>query len=97
MRFTGKIEEWKKWLLNYARNANKRIPVESAITMIRLNATRRLSSMRLANPVTSHQQKKKIEGRYDPDAPCDGGLGRWLVNCQPSTVIQSGGSCSSVC
>jgi hypothetical protein len=62
-----------KWLLNYARNANKPIPVESAITTKKLNAPRRLSPMRLPNRVTSHQGTRKIEVRYDPEQlpPCD--------------------------
>ncbi len=42
-------------------------PVASAITMIKLNAPRRLPSMRSPNRVTSHQQKRKIEVRYDPE------------------------------
>jgi hypothetical protein len=83
----------EKWLLNYAKNANKPIPVVSAITTKRLNALRRLASMRSPpNHVTSHQKKRKIEGRYDPEqlsAPCDGGLGRWLANLSAEHVIQS--------
>jgi hypothetical protein len=59
----------EKWLLNYARNANKPIPVESAITMIKLNAPRRWPLMRLPNHGTSHQKKRKIEGRYNPEQP----------------------------
>jgi hypothetical protein len=58
-------EEVEKWLLNCARNANKPIPVESAITTKKLNAPRRLPSMRVPNRVTSHQRKRKIEVRYD--------------------------------
>ena len=58
-------EKVRKWLLNYARNANKPIPVESAITMIKLNAPRRLPSMRSPNLLSSHQKRKKIEVRYD--------------------------------
>jgi hypothetical protein len=48
----GKVE----WLLNYARNASKPIPVASAITTKKVNAPRRLTPMRLLNPVT-HRQK----------------------------------------
>jgi hypothetical protein len=56
------LEEVKKWLLKYARNANKPIPVESAITMIKLNAPRRRPSMRSPNHVTSHQEERRVEG-----------------------------------
>ena len=67
MRFNAKFEEVEKWLLNYARNANKPIRVESAITTKKPNAPRRLPSMRLPNRLTSRQKKRKIEGRYDPE------------------------------
>jgi len=60
MRFTENWEKVRKWLRNYARNANKPIPVESAITTKEPNAPRRLPSMRLPNRVTSHQKKRKI-------------------------------------
>jgi hypothetical protein len=56
-----------EWLLNYARNANKHIPVVFAITTKRVNAPRRLASMRLHNRVRSHRKKRKIEVRYDPE------------------------------
>jgi hypothetical protein len=59
------LEEVKKWLLNYARNANNPIPVVSAITTKRLNVPRRLLSMKSPNRLTSHQKKRKIEVRYD--------------------------------
>jgi len=49
------VEE-AEWLLNYARNASKPIPVESAITTKEVNARRRLTPMGLLNPVT-HRQK----------------------------------------
>jgi hypothetical protein len=54
------IANWRKveWLLNYVRNANKLIPVAPAITTKKLNAPRRLTPMRLLNPVT-HRQKTK--------------------------------------
>jgi hypothetical protein len=52
-----KLEE-VEWLLNYARNANKPIPVASAITTKKVNAPRRLTPMRLLNRVT-HRQKTK--------------------------------------
>jgi hypothetical protein len=55
----------KKWLPNCARNANKPIPVEFAITMIKLNAPRRFPSMRSPKRITSHQRTTKIEDRYD--------------------------------
>ena len=60
-----KLEEVGKWLLNYARNANKPIPVASAITTKKVNTPRRLPPMRSLNPVTSHQKKRKTEVRYD--------------------------------
>jgi hypothetical protein len=49
-----KLEE-VEWLLNYARNANKRIPVASAITTNKVSAPRRLMPRRLLNPATHHQ------------------------------------------
>jgi len=65
------MRKMKKWLLNYARNASKHIPVESAIMTKKLNAPRRLSSMTVSaqspNLETSHQRKKKVEVRYDPE------------------------------
>ena len=57
------LEGLEKWLLNYARNASKPIPVESAITTTKPNAPRRLPSMRLRNHVASHQETRKIEIR----------------------------------
>jgi len=59
------LEEVGKWLPNYARNVNNPIPVGFAITMIKLNAPRRLPSMRSPNRVTSHQNKRKTEVRYE--------------------------------
>jgi hypothetical protein len=61
-----KLEELEKWLLNYARNANNPIPVASAITTKKLNAPRRLPSMRLPNHVTGHQKTRMVEVGYDP-------------------------------
>jgi hypothetical protein len=55
---SGHELEEVEWLLNYARNANKPIPVASAITTKKVNAPRRLTPMRLLNPVT-HRQKTK--------------------------------------
>jgi hypothetical protein len=63
-----------KWLLNCAKNANKPTPVASAITTKKVNAPKRLASMRLLNHVTRHQETRKIEVRYDPaqlSAPYD--------------------------
>src|ERR1700726_1983979 len=59
-----KLEEVEKWLLNCAKNANKPTPVASAITTKKVNAPKRLASMRLLQ-VTSHQETRKIEVRYD--------------------------------
>ena len=52
-----KLEE-VEWLLNCARNANKPIPVASAITTKKVNAPRRLTQTRLLNPVTHRQTTK---------------------------------------
>jgi hypothetical protein len=44
------LRNWKeveKWLLDYARDANKHTPVASAITTKEVNARRRLPSMTL--------------------------------------------------
>ena len=57
-------EEVEQWLLNYARNANKPIPVVFAITMRKLNAPRQLISMRGRNRAASHR-KRKIEVLYE--------------------------------
>jgi hypothetical protein len=77
------LEEVKRWLPNCARNVNNRIPVESAITMIKLNAPRRWPSMRLPNRLRSYQKRKKIEVRHDleqSERPGDGGLGAgWQI------------------
>lgn len=43
-------EEVEKWLLNYARDANKHTPVGSAITTKEVNARRQLPSIGLTNP-----------------------------------------------
>jgi hypothetical protein len=45
--------------------ANEPIPVASAITTKKLNAPRRLASIILPNHVTSHQETRKIEVRYE--------------------------------
>jgi hypothetical protein len=77
IRLTANWRKWKKWLLNYARNANKPTPVASAITTKRASAARRLASMRFLNQVISHQKTRKIEVRCDPEqlsAPCDYGV-----------------------
>jgi hypothetical protein len=52
-----KLEE-VEWLLNYARNANKPIPVASAITMKKVNVPRRSTPTRLLNSVKHHQTTK---------------------------------------
>ena len=64
IRLNRKLEE-VEWLLNYARNANKPTPVASAITTKKVNAPRRLVSMRLLKHATSHQLTRKVEVRYD--------------------------------
>src|SRR5271165_6906578 len=50
------VANWREveWLLNYARNANKPIPVASAITTNKVSAPRRLTAMRLLNPAMHH-------------------------------------------
>jgi len=65
----AELEEVKKWLLNSARNANKRTPVESVITMMKLNAPKQRQSMRLPKRLRSHQKRKKTEVRYDLEQP----------------------------
>jgi hypothetical protein len=83
----AEVEEVEKWLLNSARNANKPTPVASAITTKKVNARRRLASMRLLKQATTHQKTRKMEVRYDPEqvsAPCDKGLQKitrssWVV------------------
>ena len=52
-----KLEE-VEWLLNYARNANKPIPVAFASTTKKVNAPRRPTPMKLLNPVTHHRKTK---------------------------------------
>jgi hypothetical protein len=59
------LEEGEKWPLNSARNVNKPIPVESAITTRTLNAPRQLALVMLPNRVTRHQMAKEIEVRYE--------------------------------
>jgi hypothetical protein len=61
------LEEVEKWLLNYVRNANRRTPVESAITMIKLNAPRRRQSMTLTKPLRSQKKEEYLS------APREGG------------------------
>jgi hypothetical protein len=53
-----------EWLLNYARNANKPILVASAITTKKVNAKRRLTPMRLPNPLTHHQRTKSAHAPH---------------------------------
>ena len=55
-----KLEE-VEWPLSYARNANKPIPVASAITTKKANAPRPLTPMRSLNPVT-----QKTKSAYVP-------------------------------
>jgi len=63
-----KLEE-VEWLLNYARNANKPTRVASAITTTKVNAQKRLTPMRLRNPVTRHQRTKSVQvPKINPEA-----------------------------
>jgi hypothetical protein len=57
------LEEVKKWLLNYAKNANKHTPVESVITMTKLNAPKQRQLMRLPKRLRSQQKRKQTEVR----------------------------------
>src|ERR1051326_5555427 len=82
-----------KWLLNYARNANKRTPVESVITMMKLNAPRPRQSIRLPKRLRSHQRKKKIEGPYDPEQLSGRVVVAGCANLPAEYVIQGGGRC----
>ena len=61
---TTRLEEVEQWLPNFARNANKPTPVASAITTKKVNAPRRLASMRVLKHATSHQKTSKVEVRY---------------------------------
>ena len=73
-----KLEE-VEWLLNYARNANKPIPVASAITTKKVNAPRRSTPMRLLNSVTHHQKTKSA---YVPEINPEAGSPRYLSDLQ---------------
>jgi len=73
-----KLEE-VEWLLNYARNANKPIPVASAITTKKVNAPRRSTPTRLLNPVTHHQTTKSA---YVPEINSDALNPRCLSDLQ---------------
>jgi hypothetical protein len=64
-----KLEEME-WLLNYARNASKPIPVAFAITTKKVNAPRRSTPMRLLNPVTHH---RKTKSAYVPEINSEAG------------------------
>ena len=62
-----------EWLLNYARNANKPIPVASAITTKKVSAPRRLTPMRLLNPLTHRQRTKSANvPEINPEAGSPG-------------------------
>ena len=64
-----KLEE-VEWLLNYARNANKPIPVAFASTTKKVNAPRRPTPMKLLNPVTHH---RKTKSAYVPEINSEAG------------------------
>jgi hypothetical protein len=74
-----KLEE-VEWLLNYARNANKPIPVASAITTKKVNAPRRSTPTRLLNPVTHHQTTKSA---YVPEINSER---KFTATCQISSL-----------
>jgi len=61
IRLTTAFEEVKKWLLNYARNANKPTPVASATTTKKVIAPRQMASMRLLKYATSHRKPRKMQ------------------------------------
>jgi hypothetical protein len=73
-----KLEE-VEWLLNYARNANKPIPVASAITTKKVNAPRRSTPTRLLNPVTHHQTTKSA---YVPEINTEALIPPYLSDLQ---------------
>jgi hypothetical protein len=73
-----KLEE-VEWLLNYARNANKPIPVAYAITTKKVSAPRRLTPMRLLNPVTHRQRTKSANV---PEINPEAGGPRYLSDLQ---------------
>jgi hypothetical protein len=71
--FDRKLEEVEledvEWLLNYARNASKPIPVASAITMKKVNAPRRPRPMKLLHPPAHHRGNKLAHlPNINPDA-----------------------------
>ena len=76
--FDRKLEE-VEWLLNYARNANKPIPVAFAITTKKVNAPRRSTPTRLLNPVTHHQTTKSA---YVPEINSEALIPRYLSDLQ---------------
>jgi hypothetical protein len=57
-----------EWLLNFARNANKPIPVAPAITTKKVNAPRRLTPMRPLIPLKHHQRTSAQVPEIDPEA-----------------------------
>ncbi len=84
-----KLEE-VEWLLNYARNANKPIPVASAITTKKVNAPRRSTPMKLLNSVTYHQKTKSAYvPEINPEAvPARHGITK-LQDCCPELLPQA--------
>ena len=63
------LEEVEKRLLNYARNANNVIPIVSATTAKKVNAPRRLTPMKLLNPLTHHRRNKPAHvPKINPEA-----------------------------
>ena len=87
-----KLEE-VEWLLNYARNANKPIPVASAITTKKANAPRRLTPMRLLNRVT-HRQKTK--SAHLPEINPEAGWPPLPVNLELGGVNECNGDVTTV-
>jgi hypothetical protein len=77
-----KLEE-VEWLLNYARNANKPIPVAPAITTKKVNVPRRLTPMRLLNPVTHDQRTKSA---HVPEVNPEAGSPPFLSDLQLDRV-----------
>jgi len=77
-----KLEE-VEWLRNYARNANKPIPVASATTTKKVNAPRRLTPIKLLNPVTPRQKTKPA---HVPEINPEAGIPRYRSDLQLGRV-----------
>src|SRR6478672_3241476 len=78
-----KLEE-VEWLLNYARNAKKPIPVACAIMMKKVSAPRRLTPMRLLNPLTHCQ---RMRSAHVPETNPEAGSPRQICSFAGSMSV----------